>query len=345
MHPLVRSAAILSDESHLNPANTAEEKKKFFDDHSYEPRFTYRELDADTDALRKGLERTLQQPQDDDGRLSQLMQGRARELMRWLDLLLARGSEEFTQRSIELFGTPDKSLLAEAERLVESAQPREEEERTISAEEAKERLQEALDELGPGWRAVIDEQLIAEAHVNPQLQLLRVRAGTTFTPAALRQLIVHEVGVHARRSTNASRQPNPIFTAGTAGYLETEEGLALFHEEEEGCLDGGRQRQVAARVIAVAHAQRHGFAETYRKARSILNDDEDAFKLTVRVKRGLGDTSKPGGLTKDLLYLKGYLRVKELSPEDRKLLYTGKVSYHHLPLIKELVRERKAIIP
>ncbi|MBD3208805.1 DUF1704 domain-containing protein [Candidatus Woesearchaeota archaeon] len=336
---LTKIAALVADETLFNPVNVLEEKKKFFDDTSYNPRFTYKGLGFDPVALRQELEQFLQASQDGDERVSQLVQGRARELMKWLDLVEARGSGAFTHFSVELFGKPDAWLVAEAEQLLSGGKEKRVEQ-AIAAEEARRQLQAALDELGPGWRTVIDDALVADAHINPQLRLLRVRAGASFSPLEVKQLVVHEVGTHARRSFNGERQPSEVFVAGTAGYLETEEGLAVFHEEQAGCFDSFRKQQVGGRVIAIKEALSKSFAEVYAALLPRFGN-ETAFALTVRAKRGLGDTSKPGGLTKDLLYLKGLLRVRALSEEDRKYLYVGKVSYHHLPVIKEIVREGK----
>ncbi len=67
-------------------------------------------------------------------------------------------------------------------------------------------------------------------------------------------------------------------------------------------------------------------------------DQEDAFTLTLRVKRGLGDTSKPGAFTKDYLYLDGYYHVKEYVRKGGSLhaLYTGKIGIEHVPFLPYL---------
>ena len=76
----------------------------------------------------------------------------------------------------------------------------------------------------------------------------------------------------------------------------------------------------------------------------ILGEDK-AFELAVNVKRGLTDTSKPGAFTKAYIYFSGWQKVKALSTEDRNYLSVGKISFLHLPLIKELVQEGKVRLP
>jgi hypothetical protein len=64
-------------------------------------------------------------------------------------------------------------------------------------------------------------------------------------------------------------------------------------------------------------------------------DNDTAFDIVARVKRGLIDTSELGGYTKDQVYLKGYLQIRDLPKEILKKLYVGKISIQDLQLIEE----------
>jgi hypothetical protein len=84
---------------------------------------------------------------------------------------------------------------------------------------------------------------------------------------------------------------------------------------------------------------------------------EKAFMITYRVKRGMGDTSQPGGYAKDASYLLGYKTVKNyiesggdveflyLSrfPELGELLYDNELLQHDSILLPKYLQEKTEI--
>jgi len=131
---------------------------------------------------------------------------------------------------------------------------------------------------------------------------LQVKKGETFTQKDIKRLIVHEIGVHTTRYVNGERQSYKLFVYGTAGYDETEEGLAVWNEELNQVLSRNALRNYAGRVLAIHWALQYSFSETYQKLCKYFGEQE-AYHLTLRVKRGLKDTSQPGAYTKDSIYL------------------------------------------
>lgn len=83
---------------------------------------------------------------------------------------------------------------------------------------------------------------------------------------------------------------------------------------------------------------RHSFAETVDYCRKLGMLLGAAFQTTLKVKRGLEDTSKKGAFTKDLVYFAGYLEIKDFVSKggDIKNLYYGKYSLDDLELIKQV---------
>jgi hypothetical protein len=79
------------------------------------------------------------------------------------------------------------------------------------------------------------------------------------------------------------------------------------------------------------------FRETYNELRKHFNVDT-AWRLTLRAKRGLSDTTLPGGLTKDINYLKGYLEIKKFLKDggDMNKLYYGKIGVQHVSLLDKI---------
>ena len=61
-------------------------------------------------------------------------------------------------------------------------------------------------------------------------------------------------------------------------------------------------RKYALRVIACQWAVSKGFYELFNLLNNYVSID-DSWNLTLRVKRGLEDTSQVGGFLKDSLYL------------------------------------------
>ena len=73
--------------------------------------------------------------------------------------------------------------------------------------------------------------------------------------------------------------------------------------------------------------KQHGFSE------------KDAETIARRVKRGLRDTSKPGGFPKDSVYLTGLFQVEDYLDHGGKIetLYSGCISVEQAPLIEKMI--------
>ncbi len=162
-------------------------------------------------------------------------------------------------------------------------------------------------------------------------------ADQRFGEREARRLAVHEVLGHMVAAVNGRLQPIGIFSIGTAGAFEDQEGLAVCLEEAAGLLDGHRLRVLAARVVAADLM--HDGASFHETATQLARDHgfvvEDAVAIAERAHRG-------GGVARDVGYLRGYLRVRAaLASGTTSIdeLRTGKVSLEALPLVRSL-RER-----
>ena len=194
----------------------------------------------------------------------------------------------------------------------------------------------AFKTLGFNWR-LLNKDLITSARVNPLKQTLELRKKERFSEKYVRRLIVHEIGTHAVRAENGRLQPLLVFLHGLPGYLETEEGLAAYSEYLTGVLDNSTLRNYAGRVAAIHHALSHDFLSTYKHMKKFFRD-KIAWKLTLRAKRGLKDTSLPGAYTKDVIYLRGFLAVKKYIQKggDITKLYVGKIGLKDVPLLTKI---------
>ena len=102
------------------------------------------------------------------------------------------------------------------------------------------------------------------------------------TKTDIHRLIVHEIEGHIYRYENGCTQPYKIFSRGLSKEtLKTEEGIAVYIEQQEKININEQLKQYAGRVIAIHTAKKHSFFETYEEMRKYF-DEEEAFTLTLR---------------------------------------------------------------
>ncbi len=328
---------------YVNPVNGEEEREKFLsawnDRGMYQPQFEYRpppkdlkesqtrlrELKFGTEALDICYEKTLQ------------------ELLRILEAVEAVGTEKITARSVGLYGTPSPELIKEARQMMREGKRASKEPREVGVRGLAERFREQLrEDRIDGWDVVEDPNGVMLASTDSAHHKIRLQSGIILSPSMVNRLLQHEIGTHVYRSVNGERQPYKIFAVGLDGYMRTEEGLALELEARRKLAVPNVRRRYAGRVLAASLAPTENFFDMFRGLVEFF-PAEEAFTLVQRSKRGVHDTSQPGGFIYDHIYLAGKKEVKGLSNSDYQLLYTGKVSVHHLPLIRELMSQKKIL--
>lgn len=142
----------------------------------------------------------------------------------------------------------------------------------------------------------------------------------------------HEIQTHHLRKINNRTQPWANTSRPDYVFRSTEEGLAALHTyygSQEPSMHG-----TMTAYVGVYLAHRTSFREAYQELRNLGLDEQRAWRLTVRGKRGVTDTSQPtGGLTKDISYLEGAIAVwrwlmnNKNDPHD---LYLGRVGLEEL---------------
>ncbi len=170
---------------------------------------------------------------------------------------------------------------------------------------------------------------------------LLVGARTKVPRSRVEALVAHEVGTHIVTYVNGRAQPFRQLSVGLPGYDELQEGMAVLSEYLVGGFSRPRLRLLAARVLAVHHmVEGADFVEVFR-ALDRAHDfaQRTAFNVTTRVFRG-------GGLTKDLVYLRGLAGVLAYLQGGGALepLLVGKLGPDHVPIIEEL-QWRKVLVP
>lgn len=314
----------------INPTNVEKEKAKFFKINDYNPQFEYAPYRENLELIKKRL-RTMKPGRSVIGKI---FTEKKNSFIVKADLLQNRGEESFTDYSINLYGKPDKELVKYAKKLLILKKPRRRS--TMTSKQVVKKMRKAFLKYGVNWK-VREKDMVSKAAVMGSEKELRIKKNEKFSPEIVKRLIVHEIGTHIMRIENGSEQPYRIFRYGFPGYLETEEGLAVVNEELNNCLHNRTLRVYAGRVLAIDKALQSSFRETYNYMKKHF-DKQLAFRLTLRAKRGLADTSQPGACTKDLVYLKGYVDIKKYIQKGGELdkLYYGKIGLQHIELMDKI---------
>jgi uncharacterized protein (TIGR02421 family) len=328
-----------------SPMNSTQEWRRFRDaNFETPPDFHYRLLPVDPDVLKRRLY-NLDLDEVADPAMAFLLRDKRDELDRQVTMLSERNTGDFRYASIRLYQPVDDVLLAVSREVLERVprpSARDDGERVDAVDFA--RLARAEIE---HYRAACPD-IAADVQVRPDLVGLMVSRGNlligeslSLRPARVDALLHHEVGTHVLTYYNGRAQPLRQLCTGLAGYDELQEGLAVLAEYLTGGLDAMRLRLLAARVLAV-HSVEQGadFMETFR----LIRDGHDfsagaAFDVAERVHAS-------GGFTRDVIYLRGLLRLVEYLRAGGELepLYIGKIAAKHVDVISEL-GERGFLLP
>ncbi|MBU0579165.1 DUF1704 domain-containing protein [Patescibacteria group bacterium] len=177
---------------------------------------------------------------------------------------------------------------------------------------------------------------------------IKLRLPVDFRQKDLLSMLYHEIGTHALRRVNYEQQPwyKNKEEYGFKDYLETEEGLAGLHSLLP--LDFQYAHYSALNYVSVAYAQKHNFIELWNFLKKYIDNPERRWRKTFRRKRGLEDTSQPGGFTKDLVYFEGMVKVwNNLKQNDFNIsqLYFGKMAFEDVEKAVKISPNFKPVLP
>ena len=322
----------------VTPVNTDEAWNRFRR-YRYDitPEFMSRPLPIDPALIKRNLF-NVPIERIEDPTLAQLFRDQQIALDRKLTMLGDRGTPQFLQGSLALYGGVGESLLTMAYDILNRVPARSRDESSRGAVGAREFAEVAKGAIQQ-YRTTYPE-LSARVEVRPDVVGLMVSrgslligSGTKVPKARVEALLAHEVGTHIVTYVNGFAQPFRQLCIGLPGYEELQEGLAVIAEYLVGGLSRPRLRILAARVLATYRMVNGAdFVEVFRElVRSHNFAQRTAFNITMRVFRG-------GGLTKDAVYLRGLVALLEHMRLGGSLepLLVGKISLKHIPVIEEL---------
>jgi len=176
------------------------------------------------------------------------------------------------------------------------------------------------------------------------------------TKTHLKGLAEHEIGVHALRSQNGSKQPLRLLETGLPMYLRGEEGLASYKQQ---LVEGAEEYYGFDRYLAASLAV--GLDGIERDFRSIFEIMQDYYLLMLTETEDIFDRARTGAwntclrifrgttgqqaghiYTKDISYLEGNIRIWKMmneNPLSDEALMVGKydpTNAKHLEALQEL---------
>lgn len=316
--------------SDVTPLNSTTEKVIFFNElekgNHYNPIFDYKKRNkGDLKKLNKAKKFL---PKDEFISVDYLDHYTEKE--EWLECFTERTSSLFSQKLSALHPAPSENDIIFAKKnLTNSLKfPDDEEQFTFSTNHATELFQSELEKNNYNWDIKVKD-ISAKAMVSSLTKELIIRKNAKFSVAEIKRLIVHEIGTHVKRFENGCKQKFEIYKYGFKNYLEAEEGLAMYNENLHGLLSHKDLKKYSLRVIACSLAAKGSFSEVYKQIASYTSKEE-AWNITLRVKRGLINTASHGGFLKDQLYLNGYKKVSCLTKAQINSLWIGKIGINQI---------------
>jgi uncharacterized protein (TIGR02421 family) len=301
------------------------------------PTLLYRPMAEEPVVLKRKL---YQAPVEriEDPALAMIFREKLDEIDRQITMLQDRNTDRFLPGSIQLYGPVEDGLQRLAASVLNTIAPRTREATDGGPVDAAGFARRAEEEIA--WFRQKLPEIGARVEVRPDITGLMVSRGNLLISAEskipasrVEALIQHEVGTHVLTYHNGKAQPLRHLYTGLAGYDALQEGLAVLSEYLVGGLSRPRLRLLAGRVVAASHMiDGATFVETFRELnRTHGFPRRTAFVITMRTYRG-------GGLTKDVVYLRGLQQILDYLGNGGRLrpLFVGKIGAQHIPVIREL---------
>ena len=337
--------------SYIKPINIEESKEIFFQYKNFNPQFEYknppegflRDIKKDIGKLPVGI----------DHPLMGIYIKKIEELKLKVMLIEKRDTEEFGMISEKLFGEIDYSLYKSAMNVYQKSKNQQYDlGEMMNAEKIAAYVRNYLKEHKlDHWNVVIKSNMAVNMSITKNGSVY-IKKTALLGKNRIRILMAHEIDTHVFRNENGRMQPLKIFQRGTAGYLQSEEGLAVYTQNKRAQALGIYQTPVIPTrgVIGAFMGKRMSFLELFLFVQDSLGfTEQEAFQHCVRIKRGLKDTGIHSSFTKDSIYFSGYKQVesfmKTASKEDILLFYSGKVALHDMPVLKNIALESPLYLP
>lgn len=199
------------------------------------------------------------------------------------------------------------------------------------------------------FQIVWSTEFVSRAAVRTD-RTIKLRLPNSIREHDLEGLIYHELGTHVLRQVNYQQQPwyRRKKRHGFSPYLKTEEGLGAIHAALPKTGFSDQTLKNVVNYLAIQKAQEGSFLDVWQFVSQYFTDPDTAFTISFKQKRGLPDTSRPGGFTKDLVYFEGFadtsrFLVRHDFPIEQ--LYFGKLAWQDIDRAVQLNPDFKPLLP
>lgn|GEM_PF-1085780 len=291
----------------VTPTNIESERQKFIQKKGeYVPNFEYQDVSLDTEELLEKLE-NIEIP---DIPLSYLFQKKKQEIHNKILFVKAFKSQDtagMTEYSQKIFGDIIPENFDYAKKMLENSHLIKQEEDILFFEDIRDYLKKFNHIYNIKTRLIEREGTARFTMKGDQLIL---RTGASVGKRELRSVVAHEVEGHYLRKVNGRLSKFSIFSRGTAGYIETEEGIAIYNQSRFLTKHDRKTYSIFERYFFTQYTLKHSYRRLVKKLVEYYGDDYGGiFTYILRLKRGFKDPSKSGVFMKDVVYTNGYLAV------------------------------------
>ncbi len=313
------------------------------------------------------IDRLIRQRLGQYSGVGSIMQRMCYEYCRVLEMLMLRGTPQFTEISQELYGSCKDAfhvgaptlndlaaLVTETLANIKDQVKTDADDEIYTSEEAVKMLRERLENYfsdRDNIRVELSDGIIADAAAGADR--IKIHKDLKFSLREIRTFEIHEGWVHLGTTLNGMAQPICTFLSkGPPSSTVTQEGLAIITEIFTFSSYPGRVQRLTNRIRAVNMAEEGAnFFDVYQFYLEQGLTEKDSYQSTVRVFRG--STPESGPYTKDLAYSKGFiliynymrLAVQRGLVKRIPLLFVGKTTLEDLHVLADLYEEGIIVAP
>ncbi len=323
----------------LTPLNYKEEKEKFLTSDTYNPQFYYQKqntsfLQAEITTLTEEL-RSFKISKE----LYYHLYNYLESLNKGIEAVQNVGTSEFSNSVNKIFSYESfdgKDFLKKMQTIVFNDPGNC---KLKNAEEMADIFRSYITNLDLDYSVKVDSKNDHIIRVDPQSLIIGAKVKRFCNN--IQRLITHEIDSHILQRHNLSNAQNSLLRLIPSNEsLLWGEGLAVYNEIHSGLITKGAFETYYYRLKAVEMLHK-SFREIFDYLLRYVKP-EKAYMITYRVKRGMGDTSLPGGYSKDASYALGYLTVDTYIKSGGciEMLYISRV-----PLIGQLLIDEELLTP
>ncbi len=319
----------------ITPNNLEKEKQEFINSWwKYIPHFKYNELKLDLDKLEDNL-KNIEIP---DIPLKNIYKEKKQEVLNKLSFLKAfkkQDTEWMYLFSEQLFWKIDSYNLEYSNDVLKNKQDIKTETEYLVYEEIKEEIKKFNHIY---WIKIKLQKGQTTARFSMKWNNMIFREKSKVWKKEIRSIIAHEIEWHYLRKFNWKKIKFSIFSKGTAGYLQTEEWIAIYNQNRFLNKSSSKYYNIFERYYFINFTQKHSYRRLMEKLTEYYNNNlEKVFLYMLRLKRGYEDVTKSWCFMKDVVYVNWFLEIKDYidSWEDLKELYLWKIWIKDLKEIRE----------